>query len=115
MRVDNFIKAVDEIRNNGGSRQTVYLKEVWKDRCMTIFGYSDGTAEVFEDTCPFMYFYSLSEALFALNRIQAEYDRQVVEDRKRMMDNRTANIHTDIYASPVDWYARAPRGTYFGD
>ena len=47
MRTENFRQAVDEIRNNGGTRETMYIKEVWKDREMTIFGYADGTAEVF--------------------------------------------------------------------
>ena len=41
MRTENFIQAVDEIKNNGGTRETMYIKEAWKDREMTIFGYAD--------------------------------------------------------------------------
>lgn len=115
MRTENFKAAVDEIKNNGGSRQTVYLKEVWKNREMTIFEYSDKSTEVFENTRPYMSFNSVAEALFTLNKMQAEYDRQIVLDRRRMLNNGTSNIHIDTYSSPADWYARAPRGTYFGD
>ena len=114
MRTDNFIKSVNEIKSNGGSRQTIYLKEVWKDREMTVFGYADGTAEVFEDTRPYMHFNSLAEALLVLGNMQEAYDRYVAEDRNRSK-NRTSNIHIDTYSSVADWYSRAPRGTYFGD
>lgn len=115
MKTNDFKTAVDEIRNNGGSRQTMFVKEQWRNREMTIFGFMDGTAEVFENARPYMCFNSVAEALFTLNAMQAEYDRQVVEDRRRMMNNGTSNVHIDTYSSPADWYARAPRGTYFGD
>ena len=69
MRTEDFIQAVDEIKNNGGTRETMYIKETWQDRCMTIFGYADGTAEVFENTRPFMAFNSVAEAVFTLNKM----------------------------------------------
>ncbi len=54
MTTNDYKAAVDEVKNNGGSRQTMYVKEIWRNRCMTIFGYSDGTAEVFDETEQFM-------------------------------------------------------------
>ena len=83
MKTDNFINAVNEIKVNGGSRQTIYISEVWRDRCMTIFSYADGTAEVFEDTRPYMHFNSLAEALLVLGNMQKTYDRSVAENRNR--------------------------------
>ncbi len=114
MKTDNFINAVNEIKVNGGSRQTIYIREVWRDRCMTIFSYADGTAEVFEDTRPYMHFNSLAEALLVLGNMQEAYDIAVDEDRNRSK-HRSSNIHIDTYSSVADWYSRAPRGTYFGD
>ena len=111
MRTEDFIQAVNEIKNNGGTRQTMYIKEAWKDREMTIFGYVDGTAEVFENTRPFMAFNSVAEAVFTLNKMQADYDKEVAESNARWNSN---NVKID-YCSVADWYARAPRGTYFGD
>ena len=111
MRTEDFIQAVDEIKNNGGTRETMYIKETWQDRCMTIFGYADGTAEVFENTRPFMAFNSVAEAVFTLNKMQADYDKEVAESNARWNSN---NVKID-YCSVADWYARAPRGTYFGD
>ena len=111
MRTEDFIQAVDEIKNNGGTRQTMYIKEAWKDREMTIFGYVDGTAEVFENTRPFMAFNSVAEAVFTLNKMQADYDKEVAESNARWNSN---NVKID-YCSVADWYTRAPRGTYFGD
>ena len=111
MRTEDFIQAVNEIKNNGGTRQTMYIKEAWKDREMTIVGYVDGTAEVFENTRPFMAFNSVAEAVFTLNKMQADYDKEVAESNARWNSN---NVKID-YCSVADWYARAPRGTYFGD
>lgn len=111
MRTENFRQAVDEIKANGGTRETTYIKETWKDRCMTIFGYADGTAEVFENTHPFMSFNSVAEAVFTLNKMQSDYDKKVEEERARWSSN---NVKIDYY-SVADWYSRAPRGTYFGD
>ena len=111
MRTGNFRTAVDEVRANGGTRQTMYIKETWKDRCMTIFGYTDGTAEVFENTQPFMTFNTVAEAVFTLNKMQSDYDKQVAENNARWSSN---NVKID-YCSVADWYDRAPRGTYFGD
>ena len=111
MKTGNFRAAVDEIRANGGTRQTMYIKETWKDREMTIFGYADGTAEVFESTRPYMVFNSVAEAIFTLNKMQLDYDKQVEENKARWHGN-TVKID---YCSVADWYDRAPRGTYFGD
>ena len=111
MTTGNFRAAVDEVRANGGTRQTMYVKETWKDREMTIFGYADGTAEVFENTRPFMAFNSVAEAIFTLNKMQEDYNRSVEESNARWNSN---NVKID-YCSVADWYDRAPRGTYFGD
>ncbi len=111
MRTNNFIQAVDEIKANGGTRETMYIKETWKDRCMTIFGYSDGTCEVFENTRSYMAFNSVAEAIFTLNKMQEDYNRSVEESNARWNSN---NVKID-YCSVADWYDRAPRGTYFGD
>ena len=111
MRTNNFIQAVDEIKANGGTRQTMYIKETWKDREMTIFGYADGTAEVFESTRPYLVFNSVAEAIFTLNKMQSDYNKQVEENKARWHSN-TVKID---YCSVADWYDRAPRGTYFGD
>lgn len=111
MRTENFRQAVDEIKANGGTRQTMYIKEAWKDREMTIFGYADGTAEVFENTRPFMAFNSVAEAISTLNKMQEDYNKSVEENNARWRNN-TVKID---YCSVADWYSRAPRGTYFGD
>ena len=111
MTTGNFRRAVDEIKENGGTRQTIYIKETWKDREMTIFGYSDGTCEVFENTQPFMTFNTVAEAIFTLNKMQSDYDRKVAESKTKWNSN---NVKID-YCSVADWYDRAPRGTYFGD
>ena len=111
MTTGNFRAAVDEVRENGGTRQTMYIKETWKDREMTIFGYADGTAEVFESTRPYMVFNSVAEAIFTLNKMQEDYNKSAEENRARWNSN---NIKID-YSSVADWYDRAPRGTYFGD
>lgn len=111
MTTQNFRRAVDEIRANGGTRQTMYIKETWKDREMTIFGYADGTAEVFESTRPYLVFNSVAEAIFTLNKMQSDYNKQVEENKARWSSN---NVKID-YCSVADWYDRAPRGTYFGD
>lgn len=113
MRTNDFKAAVDEIRNNGGSRQTVYIREVWRHRCMTIFSYKDGSAEIFEETRPYMTFDSTVEALFALNKIQSDYDKSVDVDRNRYCHNdNPENIES---WTVEDWYRKAPRGTYYGD
>ncbi len=114
MRTNDFKEAVDEIRNNGGSRQTVYIREAWRDRCMTIFSYADGTAEIYEDTHLFMAFSSKAEAITILTKMQESYNRQASEDRKKIV-SKSSNLHIDTYTSAADWYARAPRGTYWGD
>lgn len=111
MTTGNFRAAVDEVRANGGTRQTMYVKETWKNREMTIFGYADGTAEVFESTRPYMAFNSVAEAIFTLNKMQEDYNRSVEESNARWNSN---NAKID-YCSVADWYDRAPRGTYFGD
>ena len=111
MRTENFRQAVDEIKANGGTRQTMYIKEAWKDREMTIFGYADGTAEVFENTRPYMVFNSVAEAIFTLNKMQEDYNKSVEENNARWNSD---NVKID-YCSVADWYDRAPRGTYFGD
>lgn len=111
MTTGNFRAAVDEVRENGGTRQTMYIKETWKDREMTIFGYADGTAEVFESTRPYMVFNSVAEAIFTLNKMQEDYNKSVEESNSRWSSN---NVKID-YCSVADWYDRAPRGTYFGD
>lgn len=111
MRTENFIQAVDEIKTNGGTRQTMYIKETWKDRCMTIFGYADGTAEVFQETRPYMAFNSVAEAIITLNKMQSDYNKEVAKSNARWKTN---NVTVD-YCSVSDWYDRAPRGTYFGD
>lgn len=109
MRTNDFRKAVDEIKANGGTRQTMYIKEAWKDRCMTIFGYSDGTAEVFEETRSYMAFNSVIEAVTALNKIQADYNRQVEESNAQWRIN-SVKIE---YCSLSDYYGKA--GVYYGD
>ena len=109
MRTGHFRQAVDEIRNNGGTRETMYIKEVWKDREMTIFGYTDGTAEVFESTRPYMVFNSVAEAIFTLNKMQADYNKKLEEDRARW---RTNNVKID-YCSISEYYGRS--GVYYGD
>jgi hypothetical protein len=109
MRIENFRQAVDEIKANGGTRQTVYIKETWKDREMTIFGYADGTAEVFENTRAFMVFNSVAEAVFTLNKMQEDYDRKLEEDRAIW---RTNNVKID-YCSISEYYGRS--GVYYGD
>ena len=111
MTTGNFRTAVDEIKTNGGTRQTMYIKETWRDREMTIFGYADGTAEVFESTRPYMVFNSVAEAIFTLNKMQEDYNKSAEENRARWNSN---NVKID-YCSVADWYDRAPRGTYFGD
>ena len=111
MTTGNFRAAVDEVRANGGTRQTMYVKETWKDREMTIFGYADGTAEVFESIHPYMVFNSVAEAIFPLNKMQEDYNKSVEENNARWNSN---NVKID-YRSVADWYDRAPRGTYFGD
>ena len=109
MTTGNFRTAVEEIRANGGTRQTMYIKETWKDREMTIFGYADGTAEVFENTHPFMTFNTVAEAIFTLNKMQSDYNKQVEEDRARWHSN---NVKIN-YCSILDYYGRA--GVYYGD
>ena len=109
MRTENFRQAVDEIKNNGGTRETMYVKETWKDREMTIFGYSDGTAEVFEETRSYMAFNSVIEAVTALNKIQADYNRQVEESNAQWRRN-SVKIE---YCSLSDYYGKA--GIYYGD
>ena len=109
MRANNFIQAVDEIKNNGGTRQTMYIKETWKDRCMTIFGYSDGTAQVFDNTQPFMTFNSVAEAVFTLNKMQSDYDKEVAESNARWRNN---SVKID-YCSLENYYGRT--GVYYGD
>ena len=109
MRTENFRQAVDEIKNNGGTRQTMYIKETWKNREMTIFGYADGTAEVFQNTHPYMAFNSVAEAIFTLNKMQEDYDRKLEEDRARWRAN---NVKID-YCSISDYYGRS--GVYYGD
>ena len=113
MRTDDFRAAVDEIKRNGGVRQTIYIREAWRDRCMTIFGYADNTAEVFEDSYPYMVFNSVAEAVFALNKIQSEYDNALDESRRALSD-RQAEFKVESYTIE-EWYRNAPRGTYFGD
>ena len=109
MRTEDFIQAVDDIKNNGGTRQTMYIKEAWKDREMTIFGYADGTAEVFENTHPYMVFNSVAEAIFTLNKMQSDYDKEVSESNAKWNSN---NVKID-YCSISDYYGR--RGVYYGD
>lgn len=113
MRTDDFRAAVDEIRKNGGSRQTMYINEMWRSREMTIFGYADNTAEVFEDAHSFMAFNSTAEAVFALNKIQSEYDNALDESRRALSD-RQAEVKVES-CSIAEWYATAQSGTYFGD
>lgn len=113
MRTDDFRAAVDEIKRNGGVRQTMYIREAWRDRCMTIFGYADNTAEVFEDAHSFMAFNSVVEAVAAIKKIQSDYDNALDESR-RALTNRQAVIRVES-CSIGEWYATAPRGTYFGD
>ena len=112
MRANNFRAAVDEIRNNGGSRQTMYINEVWRSREMTIFRYMDGSAEVFEDSHPYMVFNSVAEAVFALNKIQSEHDKALDESGKAFSNRQATKVKSCTIA---EWYATAPRGTYFGD
>ena len=113
MRTANFRQAVDEIKSNGGSRQTMYINEMWRSKEMTIFGYVDGSAEVFEDSHPYMVFNSVAEAVFALNKIQSEYDNALDESRRALSD-RQAEVKVESYTIE-EWYRNAPRGTYFGD
>ena len=109
MRTENFRQAVDKIKNNGGTRQTMYIKETWKNREMTIFGYADGTAEVFENTRPYMVFNSVAEEIFTINMMQADYNKKLEEDRARW---RTNNVKID-YCSISEYYGRS--GVYYGD
>lgn len=111
MKTGNFIQAVDEIKVNGGTRETIYIKETWKDRCMTIFGYADGTAELFDNTRPLMTFNSVAEAVFTLNKMQSDYDKSVEESRKRTESLR-GEVKFKSY-SLEEWYGR--RGVYYGD
>lgn len=113
MTTGNFIQAVNEIRTNGGNRQTMYVRETWKDREMTIFTYCDGSVEVFESTRPFMTFGSEIEAIAVINKMQEDYDKAIVESNARYR-NQKSNIKIESY-SIEDWYSRSPRGTYFGD
>lgn len=113
MRTANFKASVDEIRRNGGRRQTMYINEAWRSREMTIFGYMDGSAEVFEDSRVYMAFNSVAEAAFALNKIQSEYGNALNESRKAFFGRQAAvKVKSCTIA---EWYATAPRGTYFGD
>lgn len=111
MRTYDFKTAVDEIKMNGGSRQTMYIREAWRGRYMTIFGYADNTAEVFEETHPYMAFNSVAEAVSVLNRIQSDYDKALAADRRRY-DSRGMKVESYTIE---EWYRCAPRGTYFGD
>lgn len=111
MRTNNFRAAVDEIKNNGGSRQTMYINEVWRSREMTIFGYSDGTAEVFEEMHPYMACNSVVEAINVLGWIQSDYDKAVEADRHRY-ENRATKVESYTIE---EWYRNSPRDTYFGD
>lgn len=113
MRTANFRQAVDELKRNGGSRQTMYIMEAWRDRCMTIFGYADSTAEVFEDTHPYMACNSVSEAVATIKKIQSDYDNALNES-KLAFSNRQAEVKVESYTIE-EWYRNAPRGTYFGD
>lgn len=112
MKTENFIQAVDEIRKNGGSRKSIFVKEYWRNREMTVFGYNDGTAEVFENARPFISFNSMAEALFFIDKMQADYNKDIEESVKY---GDTNNIVVDTYTNIADYYAKAPRGTYFGD
>lgn len=113
MRTDNFRASVDEIRRNGGRRQAMYIREAWRDREMTVFTYSDNTAEVFEDAHPYMAFNSEAEAVLTISRMQCEYDRMLEESGKAFTCRQAAvKVKSCTIA---EWYATAPRGTYFGD
>ena len=106
MRTNSFRQAVDEIKRNGGSRQTMYINEVWR-----IFGYMDGSAEVFENSRAYMAFNSVAEAIVTVKRIQSDYDKAVETDRHRY-----ANRATKVESYTIEeWYRYSPRGTYFGD
>jgi hypothetical protein len=107
----DFRAAVDEIRNNGGKRQTMYVKEIWKDREMTIFTYTDGTAEIFECTRPFMSFDSEVEAVLLISKMQADYDKAVAESKAWVETNRKY-IKVDN-CSLADYYGRC--NVYYGD
>jgi hypothetical protein len=109
MRTNDYIKAVDEIKSNGGTRETMYIRETWKDRCMTIFGYTDGTCEVFEGTQPYMVFNSVAEATHTLNKMQADYNEAVAASNARWKKN---SLKIDYY-SIDNYYGRA--GVYYGD
>ena len=111
MTTRDFRAAVDEIRSNGGKRQTMYVKETWKDREMTIFTYSDGTAEVFECTRPFMSFGSEVEAVLVISKMQSDYDK-VVEESKAWIEANRKNIKIEK-CSLIDYYGRS--GVYYGD
>ena len=111
MKTGDFKKAVDEIKVNGGIRQTMYVNEVWKRREMTIFTYRDGSAEVFESTRPFMSFGSEVEAVAVINKMQVDYDKAVAESRARTEANR-GNLKVE-YCSLSDYYGRY--NVYYGD
>lgn len=111
MTTGNFIQAVNEIKNNGGSRQTMYIREAWTDREMTIFTYADGTAEVFEGTHQFMSFSSEFEAVTVINKMQADYNKAVAESNARAEANRKS-VKID-YCPISEYYGRA--GVYYGD
>ncbi len=113
MRTNNFIQAVDEIKANGGSRETMYITEVYRNRCMTIFGYADGTAEVFENTWAFASFDSVSEAVATINAIQEQYNKELKESNGRLEEMRAANPTPIRYESISDYYGVA--GRYYGD
>lgn len=111
MKTNSFRRAVDEIKRNGGTRQTMYINEVWRSREMTIFGYSDGSAGVFEEAHPYMVLNSVTEAVSVLCRIQSDYDKALAADRRRY-DGRGMKVESYTIE---EWYRYAPRGTYFGD
>lgn len=108
MKKETFIEAITEIKKNGGTRKTFYIHETWKERCMTIFEYTDGTAEVFENSSPFACFNSVLEALATLSSIQQEYNREVEECKARFTMKPQIKAET-IY----DYYGVA--GRYYGD
>lgn len=109
MKKGNFIEAVDEIKNNGGTRQTFYIYETWKERCMTIFGYTDGTAEVFENSTLFACFNSVPEALATLSSIQQEYNGAIDTCKSRSFTMKPQIKAETIY----DYYGVT--GRYYGD
>ena len=109
MTTRDFRAAVDEVRNNGGNRQTMYVRETWKNREMTIFTYIDGTAEVFESTRPFMSFNSEVEAVAVITKMQYDYDKKAEEDMARWRSN---NVKVES-CSLMDYYGKPNR--YYGD